>query len=244
MYGQLLAGIQEELTGNGINLLLLPVHCDDFDALYETIKTNKLVNLIINTSSVDLSNIDFINFTHKLSGSGVNIVVIDIPVPGLKAGYIGQENTSAFTNLTRRFIEQGAKDIVAAGKFDSKVYFSRLKGIRDAVNGNAVRLRQIDISDKSLRQAAAEIAESRAGAVILCDAGSSVNLAYELRNILGSQTDKIQIGGIVEQNERLPLEHAVTLEKQNIEMGRAAVRMLLRKKKMSEVELLPIKILT
>ena len=241
MYSQLLAGIQDELTKNKLNLLLLPCRCVEWSDIYESIKSNKLANLIINPSSADLSNIDFINFMHKLSDDGVNIVVIDIPVPGLKADYIGFENTSAFMGLTKKITGQGVKDIIVAGKFDSKVYSSRLEGIRNIINGGKIKLRQIDISDNPLQETAAEIADSKADAVILCDAGSSVNLSYELRNILGAKIDKIQIGGIVEQNERLPLKHAVTLEKQSIEMGRASVKMLLRKNKKAEVKLLPIK---
>ncbi len=242
-YSYLLAGIQEELTKNKLNLLLLPVHCSNYNTLYKTIKENKLVNLIINSSSMDLSNIDFINFTHKLADDGINIVVIDIPVPGLKANFVGQENTAAFAALTEILMKRKVKDIVVAGKFDSKVYFSRLKGIRDAVNGSAVRLRQIYVNDVSLRQVAAEIADSQADAIILCDAGSSVNLSYELKIILGPEIEKKQIGGIVEQHERLPLEHAITLEKQNIELGKAAVDILLRCKDKSEIRLLPIKII-
>ena len=244
MYSQLLAGIQDELTRNKLNLLLLPCRCVEWNDIYESIKINKLSNLIVNPSSADLSDIDFINFMHKLSDDGVNIIVIDIPVPGLRADYIGFENTSAFKKLTKKFIDQGAKDIIVVGKFESKVYSSRLEGIRSIINGSEIKLRQIDISDNSLQQTAVEIADSKADSVILCDAGSSVNLSYELRNILGLKINKIQIGGIMEQNERLPLKHAVILEKQSIEMGRAAVEILLRKKKKSEVKLLPIKIIT
>jgi DNA-binding LacI/PurR family transcriptional regulator len=243
MYSQLLAGIQEELTKNKLNLLLLPSHCANLNTIYTAIKNNKLANLIINPSSEDLSNIDFINFMHKLSDDGINIVIIDISIPGLKADYIGFENASAFTQLTQQIVDAGAKDIVVVGKFDSKVYSSRLKGIREIINGSGIKLRQIDISDSSLPQTAVEIADSQADAIILCDAGSSVNLSYELRNIPSLKIDKIQIGGIVEQNERLPVAHAITLEKQTVELGKAAAKMLLRKKDKTEIKLFPIKIL-
>jgi len=243
MYSQLLLGIQEELIKSDINLLLLPCHCAKLDTIYESIKINKLTNLIINPSSEDLSNIDFINFMHKISDDGINIVIIDIPVPGLKTDYIGFENKTAFAKLTQKIIVQGAKDITVVGKFDSKVYFSRVKVIRDVINGSGIKLRQIDVNDNSLQQIAVEIAESQADAVILCDAGTSVNLAYELKSSLSKNTRTMQIGGIVEQNECLPCENAITLQKENIVMGRIAAEMLLRKKDKSEVKLLPIKII-
>ncbi len=241
MYSQLLAGIQDELNKNELDLLLLPIEHNDYDILYEKIKNNRLLNLIINSSSVDLSNTDFIDFTHKLSENGINIVIIDIPVPGLQADYIGLENTSAFAQLTEKILEQGAKKITVVGKFDSKVYFSRLKGIRDIVNGSNTKLRQIDISDSSIQETALEIAEIKPDALILCDPGSSIDIVYELRIILGPEIDKIKIGGIVEQNERLPLKNAVTLEKQSIEMGKEAVKMLLCKNSKAKVKMLPIK---
>lgn len=244
MNSQLLAGIQDELTKNKLDLLLLSSRHAKLDVLYESIKKNKVANLIVNPSSADLGNIDFINFMHKLSDDGVNIVIIDIPVPGLKANYIGFENTSAFKLLTQQLINQGAKDIIVVGKFDSKVYSSRLKGIRSAIDNKKIKLQQIDINDNSLLQTAVKIADSEVDSVILCDAGSSVNLSYELRNVLGQNIKTIKIGGIVEQDEHLPITSAVTLEKQAVELGKVAVKMLFHKKEIIEIKLLSIKILS
>ncbi|MCF6175745.1 MAG: GntR family transcriptional regulator [Victivallaceae bacterium] len=243
IYSQILAGIQNELAKNMLNLLLLPCHCAKWDVIYELIKKEKLTKLIVNPSSADLFNIDFINFIHKLSDDGIDLVVIDIPIPGLKADYIGFENSAAFTQLTRKIIDNSVKILTVAGKFDSKVYSSRLKGIRDAIEGKNIKLHQIDVSDSSLPQIAMELAASRADAIILCDAGSSVNLLYELKSALGDAITTIRIGGIVEQTERLPLKHAVTIEKQGIQMGKTAVDMILRQKDRPEVKLLPIEII-
>jgi DNA-binding LacI/PurR family transcriptional regulator len=241
-YSQLLTGIQEALAENGRDLLLLPDHSGGLEPLYKSIKNNKLANLIINPSSSDLSNIEFIKFLHRLSDDNIRIVIIDIPVPGLKADFIGYENITAFTELAGRLIEDGAKSIIAVGKFDSKVYSSRLAGIRKTINGSGIKLHQLDISDIPLSQAAREILDKEADAILLCDAGASANLFYELKSILGKNINKIKIGGIVEQNEKTVIEQAITLEKQNIEMGRAAAEMLLRKKDKPEIKLVPIKL--
>ena len=243
MYSQLLSGIQEVLTENNRELLLLPGFTEDYEHLYKSIKDNKLANIIVNPSSAELSDIKFINFMQRLADEGINILVIDIPVPGLRADYIGYDNVSAFSKLSKCLIDKGAKNIVVVGRFDSKVYSSRVKGIREGIDSEGVKIKQIDISDLPLRSIAKEIAESEIDALILCDAGSSIILAYEMKNILGNEMNKIQIGGIVEQDENLPFEHAVTLEKKNILMGRKAAEMLLNKQDRLEVELLSLKMI-
>ena len=60
--------------------------------------------------------------------------------------------------------------------------------------------------------------------LLLCDAESSVDLIYELKSITSYDIQNIKIGGIVEQNEQLSVDHAVTLEKQNIAMGRTPLK--------------------
>ncbi|MDD5598291.1 MAG: GntR family transcriptional regulator [Victivallaceae bacterium] len=241
-YSQLLIGIQEELSENGRDLLLLPNHSKTLVPLYRSIKNNKLTNLIINPSSFDLSNIEFINLLHRLSDENIRIVIIDIPVPGLRADFIGYENITAFAELTRQIIKDGVRNIIAVGKFESKVYSSRLAGIRQALTGSDIELHQIDITDRLVHNVATEIKNIRTDALLLCDAGSSVDLIYELKGMADYDITKIQIGGVIEQNERLAAEHALTLEKQNIVMGRAAVEMLLRQDKKTKISFMPLKL--
>ena len=240
-YSQLLTGIQEELCKNNLDLILLPSHSTNLDSLYKSIKNNKLAKLIINPSSSDLSNIEFINFLHKLSDDNIRIVIIDIPVPGLKADFIGYENITAFAELAQKVIDKNTRNVIAVGKFESKVYSSRLAGIRKVINDSGIKLQQIDISDRPVRDTAIEISSSNANTLLLCDAESSVDLIYELKSITSYDIQNIKIGGIVEQNEQLSVDHAVTLEKQNIAMGRTATEMLLTQNKKTEIRLIPLK---
>ena len=79
------------------------------------------------------------------------------PSPGLKADFIGYENITAFAELAQKVIDKNTRNVIAVGKFESKVYSSRLAGIRKVINDSGIKLQQIDISDRPVRDTAIEI---------------------------------------------------------------------------------------
>lgn len=241
--GQMLAGIQKALSLHNHNLLLMSSNnIGAVKSLYDTIVNNKLADIIVNTSTVDSDNIEYIKFIHQIVDSGVRLVMIDYSIPGIRADYIGHDNSTPFELETKRMIAEGCHKFVIVGQLAAYTYVARLRGIRNAVNGHNISLYQIDSTDASdFATLAAEITASKPDGIILCDPRRNINICYELKIILGSKLNEIAVVGVVEQNETLPISHAVTLEKQCIEIGRQAAEMLLTRSGTPNIKFVSLK---
>lgn len=225
---QVLRGIQNALAGADNQIMLLGGG-EQLENILPTLKRTGIRKLIIYPQSSDLKKPDFMKFIEHLGESEISVATIEIPIPGLRCVFVGQENTRAFEEVTISMISRGVKSIAVAGMFNSMIYASRLAGIRNAISasGKQVYLRQIDEGDGgNAATIARKLLEDRSDAILLCNAESSREIAYGLRILAGASLNDIAVAGVVEQNERLPLSNSITLEKQSIELGQAAVQAL------------------
>ena len=222
---QILQGIQNALIRRGNQILLLSASESTQRVLPELVGGG-IRQLILCPNTADLKNPDFMSFTEQLGRSEIDIAVIEIPVPGLKCVFVGQENTHAFDEVTTRLLRQGVRSIAVTGKFNGVIYTSRLMGIRNAINryGCTVRLRQIDESGGESTPTVAEmLLDTGCEAVMLCNSDSSRDIAQEMRIRGGGRLNKMHIAGVVEQERRIPIPGAISLEKQSLKLGAAAV---------------------
>ena len=225
---QILLGIQQALSGSGDQILLLPGG-REVDKILPALKRNGIRKLILYPISSDLKNPEFLNFVEQLAEQEISVATIEIPIPGLKCVFAGQENTHAFEEVTKHLIQNGVRSIAVTGMFNSVIYASRLAGIRNAINASKhpILLKQIDEGDGGFAiDIAKKLLACKCDAILLCNADNSREIAYGLQALNDSLSEKITVAGVVEQNWRIPLPRAITLEKQSIELGRSAVQAL------------------
>ena len=241
--GQLLRGIMKAMARRSDQIVLLNSR-EYLSKVLPALTSGGIRQLIIYPNTPDLRNPEFLAMVEQLGELELRIATVAVPVPGLKCVFVGQENTHAFEEVALRLLKQGARSIAVTGNFNGIIYSSRLAGIRSAISRSgcaSVTLKQIDEGDgDNASDIARQLLESRCDAVMLCNSVSSREIAYQLRILAGSRADHLRIAGVVEQGERMPLAHAVTLEKQSIDLGVAAVDALYGGK--STAKYLPMKI--
>ena len=239
---QILKGIQLALARRG-NQVQLFSFGEQVNKILPALKNNGIQQLILYPNTPDLNNMDFLDFVEQLGKLEMQIATIEVPVPGLKCVFVGQENTKAFEEVTEYLLRQGIRSIAVTGMFNGVIYTSRLAGIRNAIaeKNPSVRLKQIDESGgEDAEMIAKQLLAARCEAILLCNSESSRDIARELRIHGGSNPDRLRVAGVVEQGDRIPFPNAISLEKQNIELGAAAVKALFSAKQMTRY--LPIKV--
>ncbi len=240
----IIRGVQERLLENRKGLLLLTWAGIGFQKLERILEDNQIGSAIIQPSSDDVDDVEFINFAHRLENRGIRLVVADVAIPGCRASFVGEENMHAFQEMTENMLADGVKSITVAGKIGNRVYAKRLAGIRNALKTANVTLKQVDLAEfHSAEQKAAAILKSGSEGILLADASSSTAVAYELRLAISAQDlAKYYIGGVVETGEIWPIpgERTVWFRKQSLAIGHQAVDMLQNLQNSSQIKLLPL----
>ena len=240
---KILQGIQEELSRNGMQLRLFS--CDGNPGeLLPLWEKEGIERLVLYPNTPDLTRASFLDFANRLNGRNIQVATIEVPVPGLKCAFVGQENTRAFSEVTSRLLARNVRKIAVVGHLGSVIYASRLAGIREAISrvGETVALTQLDLGGgEGEGEIARQVLSSGCQAAMLCNSESSRDIAYELAMLSGASMPGMVLAGVVEQDARMPLENAVTMEKQSKELGIAAVRAL-NNAAGSPAEYLPMKI--
>ena len=229
---QLIRGIHEVLVKhNKVAMLGLSqeppnqnFHSLDFLRQYE------LSGVIINPSSQDIVQSSYVEKIRALKDRGSNIVVVDIPLPGVVADFVGLDNRQAFFGATQFLLKKGGKKIGFIGPSSSPINFERLRGTQDALKNTELEPLLIDVSFNSdFKKILQVVINNQLDGIIIAHAGISVNLGYSLEMLKTSQKIHFEIAGVVEEGQRLPGKNSLTLEKVNIEMGREAAKMILKR---------------
>jgi len=240
----IIRGVQERLLENRRGLLLLTWAGIGFQKLEKILEDNQIDSAIIQPSSDDVDDVEFINFVRHLENRGLRLVIADVAVPGCKASFVGEENSQPFQKMTEAMLKSGVKTLTVAGKVGNRVYAKRLSGIRNALKNNGITLKQVDLQEYSTaEQKAAAILRSGGDGILLTDAASSTAIAYELRlAIPEAELPGYYIGGVVEPGEYWPIpgERTFWLRKQSLEIGHLAVDMLQGQHNSANIKLLPL----
>ena len=225
-----LQGIQEELQRHHQGLLLLFWSDSNFHTIASILRENRIRSVILMPNSTDIDNMEFIRFVQGLEKSGIRLAVTNLPIPGVTAPFVGEENRRGFQWMAEKFAARGFQSITVAGKFGSQVYAARLDGIRKGLKPYGIQIQQVDMDgSSSLREMAQRILQLPNRGIILTDAGTANIIVYELMNIIPRrQFAEYYIGGIKEPGDVWPLspKQSCWLEKNSVEMGRQAVQLL------------------
>ncbi|MBE6358535.1 MAG: GntR family transcriptional regulator [Lentisphaerae bacterium] len=240
----IIRGVQERLLESRRGLLLLTWAGIGFQKLEKILDDNQIGSAIIQPSSDDVDDVEFINFVQRLEKRGIRLVIADVAVPGCRASFVGEENSHPFREMTLEMLSSGVKSLTVAGKMGNRVYAKRLAGIRNALKKTDISLKQVDLSEYSTaEQKAAAILKSGGKGILLTDAGSSTAIAYELRLAIPEQDlSGYYIGGVVEPGESWPIsgKGSAWLQKQSLEIGHQAVDMLQSQQSSPNIKLLPL----
>ncbi len=240
----IIRGCQERLLENRRGLLLLTWAGIGFQKLEKILDDNQIGSAIIQPSSDDVDDVEFIKFVQRLEKRGIRLVIADVAVPGCRASFVGEENGQPFREMTEEMLASGVKSLTVAGKMGNRVYAKRLAGIRNALRKTDIPLKQVDLSEfATAEQKAAAILKSGGEGILLTDAGSSTAIAYELSlAIPGQKLSEYYIGGVVEPGENWPVRSKRTayLRKQSLEIGHLAVDMLQSQQSSPTIRLLPL----
>ena len=241
---EILGGVQSYLLENGKGLLLLPGGTRSFDSIDKILSNNNINEIIISPVSQLLEDIGYIEFVQSLLARRCRVVVTDIPIPGVQAPFVGEENVKAFRLLAENMLNSGVKKLLVAGKMGSRVYASRLSGLKQAVAKSKVNLEQLELdSNTRLQEAAGNILASGCDGIILADASNSADLIYEMRiQASPDQLATIKVGAIIEKNDGFAWPQGWRLEKNSFELGKIAVQLLDDTVLNSTVKLLPLEL--
>lgn len=241
---QILTGVQTQLLERSRGLLLLPGSTGSFEAIGKLLADNNINEIVISPVSQLLDDMEYINFVQNLIARRCRVVVTDIPIPGVQAPLVGEENVKSFRLLAENMLKSGVQKILVAGKMGSRVYASRLSGIRQALEKSPVRLQQLELDSKTpLTESAQQILSADCDGVILADASTSGELLYEMRiRATADQLENIQVGAIMEGSGAFAWPQGWRLEKNSFELGRSAAALFSGKYPANTVKLLPLEL--
>jgi DNA-binding LacI/PurR family transcriptional regulator len=241
---EILTGVQTQLLDSSRGLLLLPGGTRDFDSISKLLADNNINEVIISPVSSLLDDMDYICFIQSLIARNCHVVVTDIPIPGVQAPLVGEENVKSFRVLTEQMVIDGARKILVAGKFGSRVYASRLSGIKQVVDKTNIPLQQLEVDNYTpLEEIAAKILSSNCDGVILSDASTSGELLYEMRiQATNKSLSTIKVGAIMEGDCNFVWPQGWKLKKSSFELGKSAVKLLESNVLSNTVKLLPLKL--
>ena len=229
---RVLMGIQSVLQEQQKTLTLISLEDGHFDKAERILEENRIREIIVEPVSSNIEKIAYIEFFKGLEQKGYKIIVIDLPIPSLSSSFVGEANMSSFMAMAEIFARKGCKEIVVAGKLGSRIYLSRLEGIREGIKDKGIELAQVALNtDETMSQKAQNIfRQAKKGkAIMLLDASSSTEIAYELRLLIPEdELASYLIGGVIEPGNHWPLphNHSIWLEKRSVEMGQKAAELL------------------
>ena len=241
---QILSGVQTQLLESDRGLLLLPGNSSAFDSIGKLLANNNINEIIISPVSQLLDDMEYISFVQSLLARRCRVVVTDIPIPGVQAPFVGEENVKSFRLLTGNMLNGGVKKLLVAGKMGSRVYAARLSGIKQALSGSPVVLQQLELDGKTpLSEIAGKILASGCDGVILADASTSTELIYEMRIQAAPQLlAALKIGAIMEKSGAFAWPQGWRLVKNSFELGKSAAQLLENNGPVSTVKLLPLEL--
>ena len=241
---QILTGVQTQLLDSSRGLLLLPGGTGDFESVGKLLADNNINEIIISPVSQLLDDMEYIKFVQNLIARRCRVVVTDIPIPGVQAPLAGEENVKSFRILAEKMLADGMKKLLVAGKMGSRVYASRLSGIRQALEKSPVRLQQLELDSKTpLTESAQQILSADCDGVILADASTSGELLYEMRvQSTPAALETLKVGAIMEGSGKFAWPRGWRLEKNSFELGKCAVKLLNAHILQNTVMLLPLDI--
>lgn len=241
---QILTGVQTQLLEQSRGLLLLPGGSKSFNAIDKLLADNNINEIVISPVSQLLDDMEYINFVQSLISRRCRVAVTDIPIPGVQAPMVGEENAKSFRALTEKMLKSGVRKLLVAGKMGSRVYSSRLSGIKQALDKTPVVLQQLEIDGKTpLDEIAAQILSGNCDGIILADASSAVELLYEMRiKATPEQLAYFKVGAIMEGSGNFSWPQGWRLVKNSFELGRFAARLLGAHIPVNTVKLLPLEL--
>ena len=229
---RVLIGIQSILMKQQKALFMISLEDGHYDEAERILEKNHIREIILEPLSANMENVCFIDFFRSLSQKGYKIIAVDLPIPGVSSSFVGEANTASFRAMAEIFARKGCGEIVVAGKFGSRIYASRLEGIREGIKDKNIELTQVALdTNETISQKAMNIFRKaeKGKAIMLLDASSATEIAYELRLLIPeNELASYFIGGIIEPGNHWPLphDHSIWLEKRSVEMGQKAAELL------------------
>lgn len=241
---QILSGVQTQLLERAKGLLLLPGNVGTFESVGKLLTDNNVNEIIISPVSQLLEDIEYIKFIQGLIAANCRVVVTDIPIPGVQAPFVGEENVKSFRLLAENMLKSNIKKLLVAGKVDSRVYASRLSGIKQALEKSSILLQQLELDGKTpLNEIAGKILSSGCDGIILADASSSVEIIYEMRiQATPAMLTALKVGAIMEDSGTFVWPQGWRLVKNSFELGKSAAAMFSGKYPVNTVKLLPLEL--
>ena len=226
MSAQIMQGIQNAISDKSCTLIAFSSRNVNPDHLFLMLRRSQVFGVIINPTTMDLINPAFLELVSRLGNAGVRMVGVDLPLPGVPAGFVTMNNHAAFSELGMLLRRQKVHRMAFVGRFSSKMYTVRHSGICNGL-GSMAEIVQIDSSVSSIADLAEAVDPKKFDAVVLADANTSIPLTYELRCKYGDLLRDMIVAGIVEEGECLPWKEAWSLEKPNSNIAQGAVSLLL-----------------
>jgi len=244
-YSLLLNGITSELIKSGISVKLYLINSRGEKILNALHGADSNSCLMITPSTRDTYDKNFIDEIMKFSKSGMEIIGVDIPVPGLSCDFIGFDNETAFFRGVSHLISKGSKKLFIAGNFGSSVYPNRQAGIRRACESNGAIVNKLFDTGtlKNVNEILAAYLESDCDGIVSADANWTELLISSMRN---ERFKSVKMTGVVEEGTPVkPCKRFIILEKPSYQMGVEAANIYLNNHNLGEekqVKILQIKV--
>ena len=223
----MMRGIQSVLQASHRGIFLLSWTETEFADLEKILEENQISQVIIQPSSREIMQMDFVEFVQRLQQRQIEVVQIDVAIPGIHASFAGEANLPSFQELGRRLYDSGVRKIAAGGKFGSQVFAARLQGLQAAAETLGMQVVSVNWNggERAIEKAKLLLSIS-ADAYVVTDSSCTAEVVYELQ--LSSLPPAAIVAGVIEAGDDWPMRGRKTfwLEKNSEKIGKIAAELL------------------